>query len=63
MTQALVSRPGSEALNDNPIDYDPNLLNFTAVESWIVGFRLAVGIEPHHIVVGVVGQEAQQTTG
>jgi hypothetical protein len=35
MTWALVARPGSKALDDNPADDDPDLLNFYAVESWI----------------------------
>jgi Fe-S-cluster formation regulator IscX/YfhJ len=35
MAQALVDRLGSEELDDNTIDDDPNLLNFTTVESWI----------------------------
>jgi hypothetical protein len=33
--QALVARPGSKALDNNPADDDPDLLNFTAVESGI----------------------------
>jgi hypothetical protein len=31
--QALVARPISKALNDNLADDDPNLLNFSVVES------------------------------
>jgi hypothetical protein len=33
--QALVARPGSKTLDNNPADDDPDLLNFTAVESGI----------------------------
>jgi hypothetical protein len=34
MAQALVARLGSKAPDDNPIDDDSILLNFTVVESW-----------------------------
>jgi hypothetical protein len=33
--QELVARPGSKVPDDNPIDDDSNLLNFTTVVSWI----------------------------
>jgi hypothetical protein len=33
MAQALVARPGSKAPDDNLVDDDPNLLNFSTVES------------------------------
>jgi hypothetical protein len=35
MAQALVARLGSKAPDNNPIDNDPDLLNFTMVESRI----------------------------
>jgi hypothetical protein len=35
MTQALVARLGSKALDHNRTHDDPNLLNFTTMESWI----------------------------
>jgi hypothetical protein len=35
MAHALVARPGSETPNDNPIDDDPDILNFVVVESRI----------------------------
>jgi hypothetical protein len=38
MTQALVARSGSKALDDAPVDDDPDLLNFVAVMSWIVAW-------------------------
>jgi hypothetical protein len=34
MAQALVALPGSKALDDNSVDDDADLLNFTAVVSW-----------------------------
>jgi hypothetical protein len=34
-TQALVAQLESKTLNDSPTDDDPDLLNFTTVESWI----------------------------
>jgi hypothetical protein len=36
--QALVARLGSKTPNDAPADDDPDLLNFTAALSWIVGW-------------------------
>jgi hypothetical protein len=33
--QASIARSGSKVSDDNPIDDDPNLLNFSAVVSWI----------------------------
>jgi hypothetical protein len=32
MTQTLVTRPESNAADDNLVDDDPDILNFTAVE-------------------------------
>jgi hypothetical protein len=34
--QAFVARSGSKALDDNPADNDPDILNFDAVESEII---------------------------
>jgi hypothetical protein len=36
MTQTLVARPESKALDDNLVDNDPDLLNFDAVEPEII---------------------------
>jgi hypothetical protein len=36
MPQALVARPRSKALDDNLGDDDPDLLNFTVVDSKII---------------------------
>jgi hypothetical protein len=36
IVQALASRMGSKAVDDNFTDYDPDLLNFNAVESEII---------------------------
>jgi hypothetical protein len=42
MTQALVARPGSKALDHNPTHDDPNLLNFAVMESWIACWMSSV---------------------
>jgi hypothetical protein len=36
--QALMTRSGSKASNDAPVDDNPDLINFTVTVSWVVGW-------------------------